>query len=175
MPEFKQTPLPFRLPARLAWAEPWLLGIFRWRYIRFATVGASGTVVNILVLYLMQECLLPLVLTDPALRLSAALACAITVATVNNFAWNSLWTWADRLAEHADARLAADTATAKRFLKYALSCWLGILIQYGLTLFLTAYMYYLLANVVSILIASVSNYLTNDWWTFRQHAKSNKP
>ena len=59
-------------------------------------------------------------------------------------------------------------ATGKRFVKYALSCWRGMLIQYGLTLFLAAYMYYLVANVLSILVASVSNYLTNDWWTFRQ-------
>jgi len=172
MPEFKQTPLPFRLPARWAWAEPWLLGLFRWRYIRFATVGASGTVVNILVLYVMQEWLLPLVIADPALRLSVALGCAIAVATVNNFAWNSLWTWADRLADQPDARLAVDTATGKRFLKYALSCWLGIVIQYGLTLFLSVYMYYLLANIASILIASVSNYLTNDWWTFKKRPES---
>jgi putative flippase GtrA len=61
-----------------------------------------------------------------------------------------------------------DRSTGKRFVKYALSCWLGMLIQYGLTLFLSAYIYYLLANILSILLASVSNYLTNDWWTFRQ-------
>ena len=160
--------LPVRLPAGLAWAQPLLLRIFRWRYMRFATVGASGTVVNIAVLFAMQEWVLPLLIADPSLRLSLALACAIAVATVNNFAWNSLWTWADRLADEPGANVGMDTATGKRFVKYALSCWLGMLIQYGLTLFLSVYMYYLLANVLSILLASVSNYLTNDWWTFRQ-------
>jgi putative flippase GtrA len=29
-------------------------------------------------------------------------------------------------------------------------------------------MYYLVANVLSILLASVSNFLANDKWTFRQ-------
>jgi len=172
MPELLATRLPFRMPARLAWVEPWLLYLFKWRYLRFATVGASGTLVNIAVLFVMQEWLLPLAVADPALRLSLALGCAIAVATVNNFAWNSLWTWADRLADEPGSNLAMEAATGKRFLKYAFSCWLGILIQYGLTLFLTAYMYYLLANVVSILVASVSNYLTNDWWTYKKRPES---
>jgi putative flippase GtrA len=123
----------------------------------------------------MQEWLLPLVIADPEWRLALALGCAICVATLNNFAWNSLWTWADRLADQPGERLAADMATVRRLFKYALSCWLGIVIQYGLTLFLKQYMYYLLANVVSILMASVSNYLTNDWWTFRKRPNADTP
>ena len=161
-------PLPVVLPAWLRRAEPLLQRLFKWRYLRFATVGASGTVVNIAVLFAMQEWVLPLLIADKSWRLSLALVFAIAVATVNNFAWNSLWTWADRLLDEPGARLAMDRSTGKRFVKYALSCWLGMLIQYGLTLFLSAYIYYLLANVLSILLASVSNYLTNDWWTFRQ-------
>lgn len=168
MSELSPPNLPFRLPAKLAFCEPLLIRLFRWRYIRFATVGASGTVVNIGVLFVLQEWTLPLVVTDASLRLSMSLLLAIAVATVNNFAWNSLWTWADRLADSPTARLGWDRHTIKRFFKYTVSCWLGIVIQYGLTLFLSAYIYYLLANVLSILIASVSNYLTNDWWTFRQ-------
>ena len=66
------------------------------------------------------------------------------------------------------AVLGWDKNTFSRLLKYAMSCWLGMLIQYSMTLLLSLYIYYLLANVVSILLASVSNYLTNDWWTFRQ-------
>ncbi|MSQ66535.1 MAG: GtrA family protein [Limnohabitans sp.] len=161
-------PLPVVLPSWLRWAEPLLQCMFRWRYLRFATVGASGTVVNIAVLFVMQEWLLTILIADRSLRLSLALVCAIAVATVNNFSWNSLWTWADRLLDEPGANIGMDAASGKRFVKYALSCWLGMLIQYGLTLFLSVYMYYLVANVLSIVVASVSNYLTNDWWTFRQ-------
>jgi dolichol-phosphate mannosyltransferase len=168
MSEPSASHLPFRLPATLAFCEPWLMRLFKWRYIRFATVGASGTVVNIGVLYVLQEWVLPLFVVDASLRLSLALACAIAVATVNNFAWNSVWTWADRLALAPGAVLGWDKNTFSRLLKYAMSCWLGMLIQYSMTLLLSLYIYYLLANVVSILLASVSNYLTNDWWTFRQ-------
>ena len=175
MPEPVAPALPFRLPGRWAWAQPALQRLFAWRYIRFAAVGALGTVVNMLVLYVLQEWVLPRVVADTAWRLSLALGCAISVATLNNFAWNSVWTWADRLADQPGVRLGVDAATGKRLLKYALSCWLGIVIQYGVTLFLTQYMYYLLANVVSIVIASVSNYLANDWWTFRQRKDPSPP
>ncbi len=168
------TRLPVKLPAWLRHAEPLLQRIFKWRYLRFATVGASGTVVNIAVLFAMQEWVLPLLISDKSWRLSLALVFAIAVATVNNFAWNSLWTWADRLLDEPGSQLAIDRSTGKRFVKYALSCWLGMLIQYGLTLFLSAYIYYLLANILSILLASVSNYLTNDWWTFRQKSVTSR-
>ena len=133
MPELKADHLPFPLPAKLAFLQPLLSRLFRWRYIRFATVGASGTVVNIGVLFVLQEWTLPLVVTDASLRLSMSLLLAIAVATVNNFAWNSLWTWADRLADSPTARLGWDRHTIKLFFKYTVSCWLGIVIQYGLT------------------------------------------
>ena len=124
--------------------------------------------VNLLVLYVLQERVLPWFFAETQTRLTVALACAIAVATVNNFAWNSLWTWADRLNTDAAKRLRPDRGTVKRFIQYSMSCWLGMLIQYSLTIFLSAYMYYLVANVLSIVVASVSNYLTNDWWTFRR-------
>jgi dolichol-phosphate mannosyltransferase len=168
MPESKSQTMRFRWPAVLAWCQPWLIWLYGWRYVRFATVGASGTVVNLLVLYALQEQVLPWFIAETQTRLSVALACAIAVATVNNFAWNSLWTWADRLNTDAAERLRPGWGTVKRLFQYSLSCWLGMLIQYSLTLFLSAYMYYLVANVLSIVVASVSNYLTNDWWTFRR-------
>jgi putative flippase GtrA len=168
MPELHSNNLPFRLPAKLAFMQPLLTRLFRWRYIRFATVGASGTVVNVVVLFICQEWVLPLAVADTSLRLSLALVLAIAVSTVNNFAWNSLWTWSDRLVDEPGANLAVDRSTGKRFVKYALSCWLGMFIQYGLTLLLSGYMYYLLANIMSILMASVINYINNDRWTFRQ-------
>ena len=147
----------------------WLKGF---RYIKFGLVGASGTVVNLAVLYGAHEYLFRSI--EPAgSKPYASLALAITVATVNNFTWNRLWTWADRLREaarHTQPGQASPTgglAFVGQFGRYAIASWFGIALQYGLTLWLAQSLHYLLANVIAIVIASVSNFLANDRWTFR--------
>ncbi len=143
----------------------------KFRYIKFGLVGASGTVVNMVVLYLGQEFLF-LDIAAPRSRLYASLALAIAVATINNFTWNRLWTWADRIRALAAAHAAqASTTRAQRlvtqFGQYTLASLLGIALQYGLTLWLSHALHYLLANVIAIVIASVSNFLVNDRLTFK--------
>ena len=131
----------------------------RWRYIKFGLVGASGTVVNLAVLYLCQEFLLASIFSGEQ-RLYASLAIAILLATVNNFAWNRLWTWRDRQAEFHGG-------IATQFVRYGLASWLGTSVQYILTLWLAQHVHYLLGNVLAIVLASVINYFANDWWTFK--------
>ncbi len=145
----------------------------RLRYIKFGLVGASGTVVNMAVLYLAQEYLFAII-GDPRQRLYASLALAIAVATINNFTWNRLWTWADRVkAAHVHHQHLEHTrlvVIAGQLGRYALASWLGIALQYGLTLWLAHALHYLLANVIAILVASVSNFIANDRWTFRHRS-----
>ena len=136
----------------------------RIRYFKFGVVGASGTVVNMLVLYLCHNYLFDGLEADLG-KPYLSLAVAIAVATLNNFSWNRLWTWADR-------RAVASEQTAPGFsqqlLKYALASWFGIGLQYVLTLWWSHFMHYMLANVLAILVASVSNFLANDRWTFKK-------
>jgi hypothetical protein len=80
-----------RLPERL---QP----MVRWRFIKFGVVGASGTVVNLAVLYLAQEFLFSRI-ADFHDRLNYSIALAITVATISNFYWNRRLTWRDRKHE----------------------------------------------------------------------------
>lgn len=144
----------------------WLKGF---RYIKFGLVGASGTVVNMAVLYLAQEYFFS-VIGDPRQRLYASLALAIAVATLNNFTWNRLWTWADRVkaarAHHQHLEHTRLVVITGQLGRYALASWLGIALQYGLTLWLAHALHYLLANIIAIVVASVSNFLANDRWTF---------
>jgi len=153
-------------PQRLYLFIEWLKGF---RYVKFGLVGASGTVVNMGVLYAAQEFLFAAI-ADPRHRLYASLALAIGVATVNNFTWNRLWTWADRVkAAHDHHEPQAHTrlpVMAGQLGRYALASWLGIGLQYGLTLWLAHSLHYLVANVIAIVVASVSNFLANDRWTF---------
>ncbi|MDD5240253.1 MAG: GtrA family protein [Sulfuricella sp.] len=138
-----------------------LLGwILRHRFIKFGTVGATGVFVNLGVLYFSQEHLLTVV-QSPETRLNASLAIAIFFSTINNFTWNRIWTWADRKHHHCDKHLLI------QFGQYALACWFGILLQVIFTKTLTAaHFHYLIANLIAIVLASIFNFMVNDFWTF---------
>ena len=56
----------------------------------------------------------------------------------------------------------------KEFGQYVTASGFGSALQYGLTLLLSGYMDYRVANIIAILAASVSNFLANDRWTFRR-------
>jgi putative flippase GtrA len=143
----------------------------RFRYLKFGIVGASGTVINMIVLYLSQEYAFASIGSRQD-RLYLALAMAIFVATINNFTWNRLWTWADRMRipVSADSSLTQSRKVLifAQFMRYTLASWLGIALNYGLTLWSAQHMHYLLGNLLSIVAASVVNFLTNDRWTFRK-------
>ncbi len=143
-----------RLPERL---QP----MARWRFIKFGAVGASGTVINVAVLYVAQEYLLRGI-QDFHSRLNYSIALAITLATISNFYWNRRLTWRDRKHEvHHSAVFL--------FSKYVMAAALSIAIQSLLTKWLANHLHYLVANVIAIVIASVANFLANDRLTFRRH------
>lgn len=131
------------------------------RFLKFGLVGASGVLVNQGVLYLAQTHILHVSHVHSRadwLWLNLALGVAIFFATLNNFIWNRAWTWADR--KHDGKRLLA------QFGQYLLACWVAILLQMLLTNLLARYFDILAANLVSIGLTSVLNFLLNDIWTF---------
>jgi putative flippase GtrA len=132
------------------------------RFLKFGTVGASGIVVNQGVLYLAKEYWLRIVAPNGQvdfLQLNMALALAIFFATLNNFFWNRLWTWADR-------RKRYDRPIHIQFGQYTLSCGVSIALQILFTNLLAPHVYYLIANLIAIVVSSVLNFLLNDIWTF---------
>lgn len=141
--------------------HPLTAWVFKKRFMKFGTVGASGVVVNLGVLYLCQEFLF-IAIQSPDMRLNVSLAAAIFFATVNNFYWNRIWTWSDR-KRHPDKHLLL------HFSQYALACWVGIVLQVLLTKLLVIYFHYLVANALAIVFASVFNFMVNNFWTFRSH------
>jgi dolichol-phosphate mannosyltransferase len=147
------------------WALAW---IERYRYIKFGIVGASGTVVNLVVLHLGHEYVFNAIeasYNKPYL----SLALAIAVATVNNFTWNRLWTWSDRVRTlEADVQPVSVRLLGMEFGQYVTASAFGSALQYVLTLLLSGSMDYRLANIVAIVAASVSNFLANDRWTFKR-------
>ncbi|MEY4344914.1 MAG: hypothetical protein RL032_746 [Pseudomonadota bacterium] len=153
------------LQRTVLWALAW---IERYRYIKFGIVGASGTVVNLVVLHLGHEYVFNAVeasYNKPYL----SLALAIAVATVNNFTWNRLWTWSDRVRTlEADVQPVSIRLLGMEFGQYVTASAFGSALQYVLTLLLSGSMDYRIANIVAIAAASVSNFLANDRWTFKR-------
>lgn len=139
--------------------------IIEHRFTKFALVGASGVPVNMFVLYLGKEYLFGHVSNHfhgLDLRLNLALVFAIFCSIVNNFVWNHHWTWSDRKHIHERYRLL------RQFGRYAVASWLGVAIQLALTNILTRMgLYYLVANLLAIGVASVVNFLLSDKWAFR--------
>ena len=149
-----------RLPPRL---QP----MARWRFIKFGAVGASGTVINIAVLYACQEFLL-LQIADFHSRLNYSIAIAITLATISNFYFNRRLTWRDRQVE-------ASPPVMVLFLKYVAAAGLSIVIQSLMTKSLSLYLHYVLANLVAIGLSSVFNFVANDKLTFRRSGGKGSP
>ena len=151
-----------------------VLALLRWieqfRYIKFGIVGASGTVVNLAMLHLGHEYIF-YAIESAYKKPYFSLALAIALATVNNFTWNRLWTWSDRVKAQPESQAGTGSTAPsllKEFGQYATASGFGSALQYGLTLLLSSSMDYRLANIVAIVIASVSNFLANDKWTFKR-------
>jgi dolichol-phosphate mannosyltransferase len=150
----------------LAWIE-------RYRYFKFAIVGASGTVVNLVVLHIGHEYIFNTIEANYQ-KPYISLVFAIFIATINNFTWNRLWTWSDRV-KTLEADEAGKTGgrvslrmLATEFGQYVTASAFGSTLQYVLTLLLSGFMDYRQANIAAIVVAAVSNYLANDRWTFRK-------
>lgn len=149
----------------------WALGLLeRYRYIKFGIVGASGTVVNLVVLHFGHEYVfnnLEAGYNKPYF----SLVLAIGLATLNNFTWNRLWTWSDRVKtlEAGEVQPVSLRLLGMEFGQYVTASAFGSGMQYVLTLLLSGSMDYRLANIIAIVAASVSNFLANDRWTFKRH------
>jgi dolichol-phosphate mannosyltransferase len=143
---------------------PSMRGILRGRLIKFGTVGFSGTLINLIALYLNQEYLFRGV-ESVEKRLPLSLASAIFLATLNNFIWNRGWTWKDRKQQ-------ARHDFFFQMGQYFLASGFAIGIQYLCTIALSKAVHYVLANLLSIGMAALLNYLVNDLWTFAARKKT---
>ena len=151
----------------------WALGLLeRYRFIKFGIVGASGVVVNLTVLHLGHEYLFNAIeagYKKPYL----SLALAIALATLNNFTWNRLWTWADRVKtlEAGEVQPVSLRLLGMEFGQYVTASAFGSGLQYVLTLLLSGSMDYRIANIIAIIAASVSNFFAFVRWTFKRPKK----
>jgi dolichol-phosphate mannosyltransferase len=122
---------------------------------KFAAVGISGMFINYLVSFLLSYGVMSSVWYVKATFIG------IIISNASNFILNKLWTFEDR---NFSIR-----PTLKQYGLYLLITSFGIGIQLGLvyTFVQSALLKYEFALILSILIASISNFLLNKKWTFR--------
>ncbi|MHB1414769.1 MAG: GtrA family protein [Chloroflexota bacterium] len=118
------------------------------RIAKFALVGVTGMIVNTAVLYLGHDV--------GQLPLLIASVLAVETAILNNFLWNNLWTFSqrdftwERLAKFNLVSLGGLVITVT--ILYALVQWFGL--------------YYLVANLLAISVATGWNFMINSIWTW---------
>jgi dolichol-phosphate mannosyltransferase len=124
------------------------------RAAKFLIVGISGIVVNMGLLYLLTEFL--------GIFYGFSSVIAIELSIVNNFLFNDFWTFRGKdCARFADRR--------HRFLSFQAITVGGLIVNLGTLLILTELggIYYLIANLIGILLAFAWNYLVNRNVTWR--------
>ena len=122
--------------------------------VRFYAVGVIGVVVQLAALALFKS----------GLRMDylLATALAVEVAVLHNYIWHERWTWADRTGSVSTGRLG-------RILRFHLTN--GVVSMFGnlvLMQLLVGRMRipYLLANLLSITLCSLLNFLAADRFVF---------
>lgn len=121
-----------------------LLLLSQFRPVKFLSVGASGVLVNMSLLFLLN--------TFTASSLALAGAVAIETSIISNFILNHIWTFRDRSVGNSFLG----------FLKYNLVAAPGGIINLAILLKLSMFTHYLLANLVGIAFAFVVNYLGSE-------------
>ncbi|MCJ2543027.1 glycosyltransferase [Thermostichus vulcanus] len=121
-------------------------------FLRFSTVGLSGTFVDMILLYFLHD---P---SNLGWGLMASKLISSEVAILNNFLWNDLWTFRSvtKLQPGALNRL-------KRLVKFNVICLIGLLLNSFLLILLSEYLgiHYLLANLIAIGIVVFWNFYLN--------------
>lgn len=123
------------------------------RFMKFCIVGLSGIFVNMFFLWLLTEVF--------GLFYLVAGFIAVELSIINNFTWNSVWTFKEaKNPSHALIKLGKFNLVSLG----ALAVNMGVL--YSFTRFL--HIYYLVSNLFGIGVALLWNYTMNVNWTWRQ-------
>jgi dolichol-phosphate mannosyltransferase len=122
------------------------------RFVRFALVGLSGVFVDMGVLYLLSD---P---TTLGWGLTRSKVIASSMAILNNFVWNDLWTFRD-----IAARQAGMQHRFRRLLKFTAVCGLGLVLNVVLLnlMFNLLHMNRYVANLIAIAIVTGWNFGLN--------------
>lgn len=152
------------------------------RFFRFAVVGASGAVIDIGLLFILQQTIIP-----PTRGLTVALASGIAffTAVISNFIWTRLWVYPDSRSRSMRRQLAMFTLVSTagglfRLLWMALMAFpIGALItplaapfiravvgEFEVNQFTEARIGSIVAQMIAMIIVMMWNFYANRHWTY---------
>ncbi len=127
------------------------------RFLKFATVGAIGMVVDLSVLTGTRELL--------RVPLSVAVGLGFTTAVISNFTWNRLWTFPESRQRPIGSQLV------QFFIVNAIGLGINEVVVLGLHPLFSLALHdppaYLGAKIIAIGIVLFWNYFVNRAWTYR--------
>ena len=121
------------------------------QFVKFAIVGAIGTMIDVGLLFVLHE--------KVGLNLYVSNAISFSAAVLNNYTWNSLWTFGDQDKQHG-----------RQIVQFLIVSVVGLVLS---SLLLALFhdglgLYYLIAKLLSIVIVLFWNFTANRFWTFRE-------
>lgn len=126
------------------------------RIWKFGTVGLMGVIVNAGILFLLTEKL------NINYKFSALIS--IELSIINNFYWNTLWTWSDK-------KDSCQKTVFTRFVKFQVSSlFSAYVVNYSILVGLTelAHFPYLYSNMIGIVVGSFLNFIFGHFWVYRR-------
>ena len=121
------------------------------RWLKFNAVGGIGIVVQLAVLALLKTGLHVDYLLGTAL--------AVEAAVIHNYIWHERFTWADREAAKGLLRFVKFNCTTGAFSILGNLAVMKILVGFG-------HLNYFIANLVTIAVCSIVNFLVSDRFVF---------
>ena len=125
--------------------------LFAKQAIIYYSVGGSGVLVNLGILYALTDFM--------GLWYMASQVIAISVSISSNFMFNRFWTFSGSIQDQRNSVM---------YVKFIIVSLIGMGIQLGITYSLVENMslYYMYAAGIGIVIAGAINYVVNRRWTF---------
>ncbi len=119
-------------------------------FFKFVIVGGIGTIINILILYLLTE--------KAGIYYLISAIISFIVAMTSNFVLNKVWTFKENIKFNA----------RKKYLQFCLVSVLALLVNLFFLYFFTEIfgIYYIVSQILAIGIALFINFLGNKIWTF---------
>jgi len=125
--------------------------LFAKQAIKYYSVGGSGVLVNLGILYALTDFM--------GLWYIASQVIAISISISSNFLFNRFWTFSDSIQEQRNSVM---------YVKFIIVSLIGMGIQLGITFALVENiaLYYMYAAGIGIVVAGAINYVVNRRWTF---------